>query len=73
MGELSKRDAEKKQDAYIRHLSKLKERVREEFIEMDFENADKRDEMERKVERLESEYKELISKLESMSFEGGTE
>ena len=29
--------------------------------------------MERKVEGLESEYKELISKLESMSFEGGTE
>ena len=69
MGELSKRDAEKKREAYMNHLSKLKGYIREDFEEMDFENADQRDVMEGYIESIEKEYDLLVSTLEGMTFE----
>lgn len=69
MGELSKKDAEKKRDDYVDDLAKLKEDIREDFEEMDFVNADQRDAMETYIEDIESEYDALITMLNNMSFE----
>ena len=69
MGELSKKDAEKKRDDYVDDLAKLKEDIREDFEEMDFVNADQRDVMETYIEDIESEYDALITMLNNMSFE----
>ena len=69
MGELSKSDAESKKSMYIESLKKLKKEVREDFTEMDFENADQRTEMEKQIEIMERAYDDGVKLLESMSFE----
>ena len=47
----------------------MKSRVREDFEEMDFENADQRNHMESHVNSIEGIIAGLISKLDSMTFE----
>ncbi len=69
MGELSRSDAEKRRDNYVSDLEKLKKYVREDFEEMDFENADQRDVMEGYIESIEAEFASLISTLNNMTFE----
>ena len=69
MGELSKSDAESKKSMYIESLKKLKKEVREDFTEMDFENADQRTEIEKQIEIMERAYDDGVKLLESMSFE----
>ncbi len=68
-GELSKSDAESKKSSYIESLKNLKKEVREDFTEMDFENADQRTEVEKQIEIMESAYDDGVKLLESMSFE----
>ena len=68
MGELSKSDAESKKSMYIESLKNLKKEVREDFTEMDFENADQRTEVEKQIEIMESAYDDGVKLLESMSF-----
>lgn len=68
MGELSKRDAEEKRENYISKLRQLKTYVREDFTEMDFENADQRDVIEGHIEEIEGYFDGLISSLENMQF-----
>lgn len=69
MGELSKSDAEYKRSRYIERLNDLKGDIREDFEEMDFENADQRDVMEGYIELIEAEYESLISLLDNLTFE----
>ena len=69
MGELSKKDAEAKRDMYVENLTTQKGDIREDFEEMDFENADQRDVMESYIEAIELEYDSLITTLTNMSFE----
>ena len=69
MGELSKSDAESKKSMYVESLKKLKKEVREDFTEMDFENADQRTEVEKQIEIMERAYDDGVKLLESMSFE----
>lgn len=69
MGELSKSDAEKKRNEYVTEITKVRNYVREDFEEMDFQNADQRDAMERYIENLEAEYNSLITTLNNMTFE----
>lgn len=68
MGELSKRDAEAKRADYISKLTQLKAYARENFTEMDFENADQRDVIEGHIEEIEGYFDGLISSLENMQF-----
>lgn len=68
MGELSKSDAEVKRSKYISILTKQKEYVREDFEEMDFENAVQRDIMEGYIEEIEKEFGILLTTLQNMQF-----
>lgn len=68
MGELSKQDAERKRDSYKEHFRRMKSRVREDFEEMDFENADQRNHMEGHVSSIESIIDGLIKELDAMTF-----
>ena len=69
MGELSKSDAESKKSSYIESLKNLKKEVREDFTEMDFENAGRMWRMEKQIEIMERAYDDGVKLLESMSFE----
>lgn len=69
MGELSKADAEKKRNKYISQITKIKGYVREDFEEMDFENAQERTMMENCIESMESIYNSMIGMLAGMNFE----
>lgn len=68
MGELSKKDAEAKRDKYVELLAEAKEDVREDFEEMDFENAVQRNQMEEYIEDIETVFGNLISSLNDMEF-----
>ena len=69
MGQLSKGDAESYQNDLAEYLGECRSQVRENFNEMDFENADKRTQMEKYIEKMEKKYDSLISDLKSLSFE----
>ena len=69
MGELSRSDAEAKRSRYSETLKRIKKNVREDFGEMDFENAFQRKKMEKTIEKMEKKYDECIQLLERMSFE----
>lgn len=69
MGELSKSDAEAKRNRYTETLKKIKKNVREDFEEMDFENAFQRRKMEKTIAKMEKKYDECIKLLADMSFE----
>lgn len=69
MGELSKADAEAKKQKYISIISDVKSDVREDFEEMDFENAVERTNMEAYIKSMEEEYDGLLRTLEGMRFE----
>lgn len=68
MGELSKADAEKRRSRYISRIQDVKNKVREDFEEMDFENAKERTEMEKWIESMEEEYAGMIQRLNGLSF-----
>ena len=68
MGELSKADAEKRRSRYISRIQDVKSKVREDFEEMDFENAKERTEMEKWIESMEEEYEGMIQRLNGLSF-----
>lgn len=68
MGQLSKRDAERKRDDYISKLTEVKKNIREDFEEMDFENAVQRNIVEGYIESIETEFGSFISTLQGMSF-----
>lgn len=68
MGELSKKDAEKKRDRYASIIVKIQENVREDFNEMDFQNAVQRNTMGGYVEDLQRELAKLIVALNDISF-----
>lgn len=69
MGELSKADAEKKRSSYITIIESVKKSVREDFEEMDFENAEERTLMEGYIKDMEEEYDGLVRTLDGMTFE----
>ena len=69
MGQLSAGDAANYREKLANYLRKCKSQVRENFEEMDFENADKRTTMEGYVINMENKYDSIISELNSMSFE----
>lgn len=69
MGELKKGDAEYKRDSYVTKLESVKRKVREDFSEMDFENAKQRDTMEIAVIDIETELGNMINTLNGMTFE----
>ncbi len=68
MGELSKNDAEKKRDKYASIIVKIQEKVREDFDEMDFQNAVQKNTMGGYVEDLQRELAKLIVALNDISF-----
>ena len=69
MGQLSKSDARSFRDDLVSYFGKCKKDVRENFTEMDFENADKRTKMEEYISNMEKKYDGLIKELNDMSFE----
>lgn len=69
MGELGRNDAEMKREKYLKKLEKTGRYVREDFEEMDFENARERDRMEEHVERIEEKLSLLARALGEMEFE----
>ena len=69
MGQLSKSDASSFRDDLVSYFGKCTKDVRENFTEMDFENADKRTKMEEYISNMEKKYDGLIKELNDMSFE----
>ena len=69
MGQLSQSDANSFRNELVSYLGRCKKDVRENFTEMDFENADKRTKMEEHISNMEKKYDGLINELNSMSFE----
>jgi hypothetical protein len=69
MGQLSQSDASSFRNELVSYLGRCKKDVRENFTEMDFENADKRKSMETHIANMERKYDSLISELNNMSFE----
>ena len=69
MGQLSAGDAANYREKLANYLRKCKSQVRENFEEMDFENADKRTKMEEYISNMEMKYDSLISELNGMCFE----
>lgn len=69
MGELSGRDAEKKKGSYQKTLNKAMSKVEKNFKDMDFENADKRNEMEEAMEEIRRVYNASINYIDSLNFE----
>ena len=68
MGELSNHDADIKRENYIDSLRRMKQAVRENFDDMDFENANKRNEVENIMISIEDSIQRRISTLNSMRF-----
>lgn len=69
MGELSKAAANTKRDYYVSVFEEIERTVDKEFQEMDFENADKRIEMEEQVEAIKRVCKAQEEFLKGMYFE----
>lgn len=69
MGQLSSSDAESFKYDLISYFRRCKADVRENFDEMDFDNADKKTEMEKSIVNMENRYDSLINQLSNMSFE----
>ncbi|WP_458459684.1 hypothetical protein [Pseudobutyrivibrio sp.] len=69
MGQLSQSDANSFRNELVSYLERCKKDVRENFTEMDFENADKRKQMETHISNMERKYSGLINELNGMSFE----
>ena len=68
MGELSNHYADIKRENYIDSLRRMKQAVRENFDDMDFENANKRNEVENIMISIEDSIQRRISTLNSMRF-----
>ncbi len=69
MGELKKSSAESKRGDYVEDLQSAKKKVRENFDEMDFQNAVQRDQIEDAIAGIEAELDAMIKTLNDMSFE----
>ena len=69
MGEMSKADAERKRKSFRSKIEEAKKQVRENFEEMDFENAKERTEMEGYIQEMEREFGSLLGELDAMTFE----
>ena len=69
MGQLSQSDASSFRNTLVSYFESCKADVRENFEEMDFENADKRTKMEEYISNIEMKYDSLISELNGMCFE----
>jgi len=69
MGQLSSGDASGFRNELVAYFRECKSQVRENFNEMDFENADKRTKMEEHIANMETKYDSLINSLNNMSFE----
>ena len=68
MGEMSKADAERKRNSFRSKIEEAKKQVRENFDEMDFENARERTVMEGYIQEMEGEFAALIGTLDGMTF-----
>ena len=55
--------------SYVKYINNQKKYMRKNFEDMDFENADARDEFEAIVENMESKCDVLVSKISSYNFE----
>ena len=69
MGQLSQADASSFRNELVTYFTGLKSDVRENFNEMDFENADKRTQMGVYISNMESKFDDLIRDLNNLSFE----
>lgn len=69
MGELSRADACAKREKYKQIFTEIMKMADKEFSDMDFENADKRTEIQEHIEKIKSECDVRIKELDSFSFE----
>ncbi len=69
MGRVVGSYAKRLQNSYIKYINSQKQYIRKNFEDMDFENADARDEFEAIVESMERNCDTLVSKISSYSFE----
>lgn len=56
-------------NSYISYINNQKKYIRKNFEDMDFENADARNEFEAVVETMESDCDALVNKISSYNFE----
>lgn len=69
MGELSRTDACAKRDRYKQVFTEIMETADKEFSDMDFENADKRTQIEMHIMAIKIQCGKKIKELDSLSFE----
>lgn len=69
MGELTAAEAKVQVDNYVREIDKAIRGMEKNFEEMDFENANRRDEIEDLVEEMVSECQAVRDGIEALSFE----
>lgn len=69
MGELSRADACAKREKYKQVFVDIMEIADKEFSDMDFENADKRTEIEMHIMAIKIQCGKRIKELDSLSFE----
>lgn len=69
MGELSRADACAKREKYKQVFTEIMEMADKEFSDMDFENADKRTEIEMHIMAIKIQCSKKIKELDSFSFE----
>ena len=69
MGELAQEDAIYLREQYRKYYEQAKEDISMNFTDMDFENADKRDDMEMEIQRINRLCDECIGELDRMEFQ----
>lgn len=69
MGELSRADACAKREKYKQVFTEIMEMAEKEFSDMDFENADKRTEVEMHIMAIKIQCGKKIKELDGLSFE----
>ncbi|MCR5195466.1 MAG: hypothetical protein K6D38_04055 [Pseudobutyrivibrio sp.] len=69
MGQLSSGDASRFKSDLVSCFQYKKADIRENFNEMDFENADKETKMEEYISSIETKFDSMINVLNSIGFE----
>lgn len=68
MSELSRQDAVNKRNSYVEQLSSLKNRIDQDFQEMDFQNARQRNLVMMRIEGIKGRLDYYINWLTQMNF-----
>lgn len=69
MGRVVGSYANRLRNSYVNYINTQKKYIRKNFEDMDFENADARDQFEAVIESMEANCDALVNKISGYSFE----